>query len=101
MRGRLMRPAGRRIRQAISIRGLASRLAFVPGKRELPTNVYRWDPSGKLDIVVTEEQVPDPNGLCFSPDYKKLYVISTGKGPGDTGPGRQRRHLGLRCRLRQ
>ena len=31
--------------------------------------------------------MPDPNGLCFSPDYKKLYVISTGKGPGDTGPG--------------
>ena len=23
----------------------------------------------------------------FSPDYKKLYVVSTGKGPGDTGPG--------------
>ena len=60
---------------------------FVPGKRELPTNCYRWDPSGKLDLVVTEEQVPDPNGLCFSPDYKKLYVISTGKGPGDTGAG--------------
>jgi len=60
---------------------------FVPGKRELPTNCYRWDPSGKLDLVVTEEQVPDPNGICFSPDYKKLYVISTGKGPGDTGPG--------------
>jgi gluconolactonase len=32
-------------------------------------------------------QIPDPNGLLFSPDYKKLYVISTGKGPGDTGPG--------------
>ena len=30
---------------------------------------------------------PIPNGLCFSPDYKKLYVVSTGKGPGDTGPG--------------
>ena len=60
---------------------------FVPGKRELPTNVYRWDPSGRLDIVVTEEQVPDPNGILLSPDYKKLYVISTGKGPGDTGPG--------------
>ena len=56
-------------------------------KRELPTSVYRVDPSGRLDLVVTEEQVPDPNGLCFSPDYKKLYVISTGKGPGDTGPG--------------
>jgi gluconolactonase len=23
----------------------------------------------------------------LSPDQKKLYVISTGKGPGDTGPG--------------
>jgi gluconolactonase len=56
-------------------------------KRELPTNCYRIDPSGKVDLVVTEAQVPDPNGLCFSPDYKKLYVVSTGKGPGDTGPG--------------
>jgi gluconolactonase len=63
---------------------------FVPGKRELPTNVYRADPSGRLEIVVTEDQVPDPNGLCFSHDYKKLYVISTGKGPGDTGAGGKR-----------
>ena len=60
---------------------------FVPLKRELPTNCYRWDPSGKLDIVVTEDQIQDPNGICFSPDYKKLYIISTGKGPGDTGTG--------------
>ena len=60
---------------------------FVPGKRELPTNCYRLDPSGRIDLVVTEEQVPDPNGLCFSADYKKLYIASTGKGPGDTGPG--------------
>jgi gluconolactonase len=56
-------------------------------RRELPTNVYRLDPSGRLDIVITEQQVPDPNGLCFSPDYRRLYVASTGKGPGDTGPG--------------
>jgi gluconolactonase len=56
-------------------------------KRELPNSVYRWDPSGRLDVVVTEAQLPDPNGICFSPDYKTLYVISTGKGPGDTGPG--------------
>jgi gluconolactonase len=56
-------------------------------KRELPTNVYRADPSGKVDLVVSEDQVPDPNGLVFSPDYRKLYVISTGKGPGDSGPG--------------
>jgi len=63
---------------------------FAVGKRELPTAVYRADPSGRLDVVVTEDQLPDPNGLCFSPDYKKLYVISTGKGPGDTGPGGKR-----------
>ena len=56
-------------------------------KRELPTNVYRWDPSGRLDVVVTEDQLQDPNGLCFSPDYKTLYVISTGRGPGDKGQG--------------
>jgi gluconolactonase len=56
-------------------------------KRELPTNCYRIDPSGRIDLVITEQQVPDPNGLCFSPDHKKLYVASTGKGPGDTGPG--------------
>ncbi len=56
-------------------------------KRELPTNCYRIDPSGRIDLVVKEDEVPDPNGLCFSPDYKKLYVASTGRGPGDAGPG--------------
>jgi len=56
-------------------------------KRELPTNCYRVDPQGKIELVLGEEQVPDPNGLCFSPDFKRLYVVSTGKGPGDTGPG--------------
>jgi gluconolactonase len=56
-------------------------------KRELPTSVYRIDPSGRVDLVVSEDQVPDPNGLTFSPDYKRLFVASTGKGPGDTGPG--------------
>jgi gluconolactonase len=56
-------------------------------KRELPTSVYRVDPGGRVDLVISEEQVPDPNGLTFSPDFKKLYVASTGKGPGDTGAG--------------
>ena len=60
---------------------------FAGYKRELPTNCYRWDPTGRLDLVVPEDQVPDPNGILFSPDYKKLYVISTGRGPGDGGPG--------------
>ena len=56
-------------------------------KRELPHGVYRVDPSGRVDLIITEQQVSNPNGLCFSPDYKKLYIASTGRGPGDTGPG--------------
>jgi gluconolactonase len=56
-------------------------------KRELQTAVYRVDSAGKVTQVATEAQVPDPNGLAFSPDFKRLYVASTGKGPGDTGPG--------------
>ena len=56
-------------------------------KRELPTSVYRVDPKGRVTRVATEDQVPDPNGLAFSPDYKRLYVASTGRGPGDAGPG--------------
>jgi len=56
-------------------------------KRELPTSVYRLDKSGTLTQVAGEDLVPDPNGLCFSPDFKKLYVISTGQGPGDTISG--------------
>ena len=56
-------------------------------KRELPTAVYRLDKSGTMTHVAGEDLVPDPNGLCFSPDFKKLYIISTGQGPGDTIPG--------------
>lgn len=53
-------------------------------RQELPTQVYRWDPSGKLDVVIPDDQVPNPNGLCFSPDHKRLYVASTGPaGKGD------------------
>ena len=67
--------------------GQALEIGVGDARRELPTAVYRVDPSGRVDLVAGEDQVPDPNGLVFSPDYKKLYVISTGKGPGDTGPG--------------
>ncbi|MET0272688.1 MAG: SMP-30/gluconolactonase/LRE family protein [Phenylobacterium sp.] len=45
---------------------------------ELGENVYRIDPSGRVDKVT--DAVPKPNGLCFSPDYKTLYVASTDTG---------------------
>lgn len=47
-------------------------------KRELSTNIYRVDPSGKIDMVVSEEQLAAPNGIAFSPDYKKVYLVSAG-----------------------
>jgi gluconolactonase len=43
----------------------------------LDANVYRWDPSGKLELVLAKPG--GPNGLCFSPDYKTLYLINSGR----------------------
>ena len=43
--------------------------------------VYRLDTkTGKLDLVTDE--LKKPNGLCFSKDYKKLYVVDSGVSPG-------------------
>ena len=42
------------------------------------------------DLVASEDVLPDPNGLAFSPDHKKLYVVSFAKFPGDTGRGGDR-----------
>lgn len=47
------------------------------GELLLKEAVYRIDAnSGKIDKVTDE--IFKPNGLCFSPDYKKLYVADTG-----------------------
>ena len=45
----------------------------------LPANVYRWDPSGKVDVVLPFENGMFPNGICFSPDCTKVYIIRGGK----------------------
>src|SRR6185503_4376955 len=58
--------------------------------RELPTGVYRVDPGGRVDLLADEGVLPDPNGLAFSPDRRKLYVVSFAKFPGDTGRGGDR-----------
>lgn len=50
-------------------------------KFELPPNVYRLDPSTGEVIEVTGE-LARPNGLCFSPDEKLLYIVDTGQ-PAD------------------
>jgi gluconolactonase len=38
--------------------------------------VYRIDPSGRVDKLTDE--IFKPNGLCFSADYKRVYVADTG-----------------------
>ena len=56
---------------------------------ELPANVYRLDPkTGEATVVVGD--MVKPNGICFSPDEKKLYIVDTGdpKTPGKPHPVR-------------
>lgn len=54
---------------------------------ELPDNVYRLDPKTRAATVVVSD-LDKPNGLCFSPDEKKLYLVDTGvpKHPNDPHP---------------
>ena len=48
-------------------------------------NVYRVDPkSGDIKVVV--DDFVEPNGLCFSPDEKKLYICDTGFTDGPDNP---------------
>ena len=46
---------------------------------ELPHTVYRISPDGKLGAAITD--LNGPNGLAFSPDEKKLYVIESRAQP--------------------
>ena len=48
-------------------------------EQESKPSVYRADPkTGQLDLITDE--ITGPNGICFSPDYKRLYVCDTGSG---------------------
>jgi gluconolactonase len=47
---------------------------------ELPTNVYRLDPKTGRATVATGE-INRPNGLAFSPDESKLYIVEAGATP--------------------
>ena len=70
---------------------------------ELPLSVYRVDgQTGEITRVT--DDIGAPNGLCFSPDYDRLYVADTGSGReikvGDvegTRLARGRRHAELRA----
>jgi gluconolactonase len=54
---------------------------------EIPEAVYRIDPkTNKMELVVGRDQMFKPNGLCFSPDYKKVYIADTGASHYDEAP---------------
>jgi gluconolactonase len=55
------------------------------GELFLKEAVYRIDPKkGGMEKVL--DDMFKPNGLCFSPDYKKLYVADTGASHNEKAP---------------
>lgn len=47
---------------------------------ELPQNLYRLDPQSR-ELAVAAGDINGPNGLCFSPDEKVLYVVESRAQP--------------------
>jgi gluconolactonase len=47
--------------------------------QEHPFRVYRYDPH-TATLTIAVDDMARPNGLCFSPDESRLYVVDT---PGD------------------
>src|SRR5262249_29504835 len=54
------------------------------GPLHIKEAVYRIDKNGKIEKVLDE--MFKPNGLCFSPDYKKLYIADTGSSHYEKAP---------------
>ena len=59
--------------------GYGSLMNYEGNKGELVVKeaIYRIDPK-TLKMAKVNDEMFKPNGLCFSPDYKKLYVAETG-----------------------
>jgi len=54
-------------------------------KFELPANVYRINAS-TMEVNIVANSLVRPNGLCFSPDEKLLYIVDTGQPEGVPQP---------------
>jgi len=55
------------------------------GELVIKEAIYRVDPKS-LELAKVADEIFKPNGLCFSPDYKKLYVADTGSSHYDGAP---------------
>jgi gluconolactonase len=52
---------------------------------EIKEAVYRIDPKSAKMEKMTDEMFK-PNGLCFSPDYKRVYIAETGASHNENAP---------------
>jgi gluconolactonase len=59
-----------------------SRSAVDDPADENPKGVYRLDPDGRLERVVTYPEMHMPNGIDLSPDGKQMYIIDAHPGDG-------------------
>jgi gluconolactonase len=62
------------------IAGIAGNWNGENAEQELPQRVYRIDGKTGKVTVVSDGLIRRPNGLAFSPDEKKLYVIESEPG---------------------
>ena len=60
--------------------GILSHYEGFAAEPELPTHVYRVD-GMTGDVTVVASDIDRPNGLCFSPDERRLYVVESGAVP--------------------
>jgi gluconolactonase len=59
--------------------GISGNYEGYRNEKETKEAVYRVDgKTGQMDKITDE--MNGPNGICFSPDYRKLYVADTGTG---------------------
>ena len=65
--------------------GIDSNYEGVQAESEIGKNqVYRIDPSGEITVVA--DDFVQPNGIAFSPDERRLYVVDTGASHVKDGP---------------
>ena len=48
-------------------------------EQEIGANVYRVDATGRASLVA--DDIDQPNGICFSPDETRCYIVESGTRP--------------------